>query len=98
MPGPYEGGTTTAREPEETQNDDNVERRKPAAFPADKPFREMYINHIGPAQKNFLLGARADLDAMPHYFAEEQQQCRIISQLIRSRAHQHLQSFSAARF
>ena len=72
---------------------DNIERRKPAAFPADKPFREMYMNHIGPAQKNLLLAARADLDAVLHYFAKEQQQCRIIGQLIRSRAHQHLQNF-----
>ena len=74
MPGPYEGGTPTAGEPEETQNDDNIERRKPGTFPADKPFGKMYMNHIGPAQKNFLLRARADLNAMLRYFAEEQQQ------------------------
>ena len=90
---PYEGGTTTAGEPKETQNDYNIERRKPRTFPANKPFGKMYMNYIRSAQKNFLPGARADLNAVPHYFAEEQQQRRIISQLIRSRAHEHLQNF-----
>jgi hypothetical protein len=72
VPCPYESRTTTAREPKETQNGYNIKRRKPKTFPADKPFRKMYMNHIGSAQKTFLVTARADFNTLPHDFAEEQ--------------------------
>jgi hypothetical protein len=90
VPCPYESRTTTACEPKDTQNGYNLERRKPRTFPVNKPFGKMDMNHIGSTQKTFLLTIRADLNGVPHYFAEEQQQRRIVSQLIRSRAHQHL--------
>ena len=97
MPGPYEGGTPAAREPEETQNDDSIERRKPATFPADKPFGKMYMNHIVGLEE-FLLGAGADLDTAPHYFAEEQQQRRISVSLSGPGLISTCRTFSAARF
>jgi len=72
VPGPYENGTTTACEPKETQSGYNIERRNPRTFPANKPLGKMDMNHIRSAQETFLLIVRADLNAVPHYFAEEQ--------------------------
>jgi hypothetical protein len=73
VPCPYESCTTTAREPKEAQNGYNIQRRDPGMFPANKPFGKMGMNHIRSAQKTFLLIKRTDLNAVPHYFAEEQQ-------------------------
>jgi hypothetical protein len=73
VPRPYENRTTTAGEPKQTQDGYDIERRKPRTFPADKPFGKMNMYHVRSAQKIFLLVVRADLNAVPHYFAEEQQ-------------------------
>jgi hypothetical protein len=73
VPRPYENRTTAAGEPKQTQDGYDIERRKPRAFPANKPFGKMNMYHVRSAQKIFLLVVRADLNAVPHYFAEEQQ-------------------------
>jgi hypothetical protein len=91
VPCPYENRPTAAREPKKTQNGYKIKRSNPRAVPANKPFRKMNMNHIRSAQKTLLVMVRADLNVLPHYFAEEQQERRIISQLIRSRAHQDLE-------
>jgi hypothetical protein len=73
VPCPYQNRTAAAREPKETQNGYNIERREPRTLPANKPFGKMDMNHIRSAQKILLLIERADLNAVLHYFAEEQQ-------------------------
>jgi hypothetical protein len=73
VPGPYESRTTTACEPKETQNGYDLKRRNPRTLPANKPLGKMDMNHIGPTQKISLARVRADLNPVPHYFAEEQQ-------------------------
>jgi hypothetical protein len=73
VPRPDESRTTTAGEPKETQGGDSIERREQGTFPAHKPFGKMNMNHVRSAQQIFLLTVRADLNAVPHYFAEEQQ-------------------------